>query len=96
MQYNTNINQKQLHVICIMLFRLDERECFLKPAWQRTIASIDDVMFRRGLRRRYNFRPQYNFGVTAPSMHFHTTLPPIRRIQGVPYPEPHTLNYQRS
>ena len=37
-----------------MLFCL-ERKCFLKPAWQRTIASTDDVMFRHGLRRRYNF-----------------------------------------
>ena len=38
---------------------------FLKLVWQRTIASIDDVMFRRRLRRRFNFRPRYNFGVTA-------------------------------
>ena len=45
-------------VICIMFFRLwqHERECFLKPAWQRTIASNYDVMFHKHeFRRRYNF-----------------------------------------
>jgi hypothetical protein len=49
-----------------MLFRLNERKRFLKPAWHWTIALNDDIMFRRELRRRYNFRPRYIFGVTAP------------------------------